>query len=333
MRRNIADTSCGSPHYAAPEVVRGVPYDGRAADIWSCGVILYALLAGRLPFNDPAIRTLLAKVKSGKYVMPDLPPEVQNLISAMLTVNASDRITINQIKAHPAFPIGIPSPTYAPPSPVPLPVMVEPIDVSAIDPAILSALRGIGFASDAELVSEFTAVGTSMAKVFYTMLLNARSLDSFPWDPSERMDGPPSPLLDMFMVSPVQSFESFGKQEPRPGASASSPYSTGERPEWAAICAPEIKADLVQPCVGIAIPLELLMGKMQNLLTSLGFQWFHPDSFTIVARYTDRTMYLVVKVERETADAVSMNLYFTQATQSVVQYLLENTKIALTSPV
>ena len=59
----MLETSCGSPHYACPEVIRGEKYDGRKADVWSCGVILYALLCGTLPFDDEHVPTLFRKIK------------------------------------------------------------------------------------------------------------------------------------------------------------------------------------------------------------------------------------------------------------------------------
>ncbi|KOB71647.1 Uncharacterized protein OBRU01_13383, partial [Operophtera brumata] len=59
---SLLETSCGSPHYACPEVIRGEKYDGRRADVWSCGVILYALLVGALPFDDDNLRQLLEKL-------------------------------------------------------------------------------------------------------------------------------------------------------------------------------------------------------------------------------------------------------------------------------
>ncbi|KAI8363642.1 kinase-like domain-containing protein [Mortierella sp. GBAus27b] len=91
----LLETSCGSPHYASPEVVTGMKYDGSASDIWSCGVILYALLTGHLPFDDENIRQLLSKVKAGKFYMPtDVSKDAQDLISRMLTVNPKRRISV-----------------------------------------------------------------------------------------------------------------------------------------------------------------------------------------------------------------------------------------------
>ncbi|KAF8962634.1 hypothetical protein BDZ97DRAFT_1824757 [Flammula alnicola] len=96
------ETSCGSPHYASPEIVNGEKYQGNATDIWSCGVILYALLTGRLPFDDKNVRTLLSKVKSGKYEMPPwIDPLARDLLSKMLIVDVKQRITIPEILSHP----------------------------------------------------------------------------------------------------------------------------------------------------------------------------------------------------------------------------------------
>jgi len=63
MDGDFLRTSCGSPNYAAPEVISGKLYAGPEVDIWSCGVILYALLCGTLPFDDEHVPTLFRKIK------------------------------------------------------------------------------------------------------------------------------------------------------------------------------------------------------------------------------------------------------------------------------
>lgn len=97
----LVETSCGSPHYASPEVVTGGKYNGMKADIWSCGVILFALLAGTLPFDDDNVTTLLNKVKKGVFKIPShFPEDVRDLIQQMLCVDPSKRISIRKIKQH-----------------------------------------------------------------------------------------------------------------------------------------------------------------------------------------------------------------------------------------
>lgn len=100
--RKLLETSCGSPHYASPEIVAGNNYHGAPLDIWSCGIILFALLTGHLPFDDENIRKLLLKVQNGKFIMPpDLSWEAKDLISRMLQVNPNDRISVDNILKHP----------------------------------------------------------------------------------------------------------------------------------------------------------------------------------------------------------------------------------------
>lgn len=96
---DLMKTSCGSPHFAAPEVIRGEAYVGSAADIWSCGIILYAMLTARLPFDLPELQD---KVIAGKYTIPSfVDPFAQNLIKRMLTVDVVKRITMPEIFLHP----------------------------------------------------------------------------------------------------------------------------------------------------------------------------------------------------------------------------------------
>jgi carbon catabolite-derepressing protein kinase len=101
---NFLKTSCGSPNYAAPEVISGKLYAGPEVDVWSCGVILYVLLCGRLPFDDDYIPALFKKIATGNYYTPPyLSPGAVRLIRRMLVVNPVQRITIQEIRQDPWF--------------------------------------------------------------------------------------------------------------------------------------------------------------------------------------------------------------------------------------
>mmetsp|Transcript_27383 Transcript_27383/g.71828 ORF Transcript_27383/g.71828 Transcript_27383/m.71828 type:complete len:507 (-) Transcript_27383:150-1670(-) len=106
---NFLKTSCGSPNYAAPEVISGMLYAGPEVDVWSCGVILYVLLCGKLPFDDDYVPYLFKKIRGGIFTIPDhVSGDATDLVTSMLRVDPLNRITIDGIREHPWFKIDLP---------------------------------------------------------------------------------------------------------------------------------------------------------------------------------------------------------------------------------
>lgn len=103
-RTELLHTTCGTPNYVAPEVLSDQGYDGKKADVWSCGVILYVLLAGFLPFDESTIVALFAKIQNADFTYPSwFTQEVRSLLNQMLVVDPKVRLSLAQIKIHPWF--------------------------------------------------------------------------------------------------------------------------------------------------------------------------------------------------------------------------------------
>lgn len=103
-------STVGTPAYIAPEVLARKEYDGKIADVWSCGVTLYVMLVGAYPFEDPEdpknFRKTISRILGVQYSIPDyvrVSADCRHLLSRIFVANPSKRITIPEIKKHPWF--------------------------------------------------------------------------------------------------------------------------------------------------------------------------------------------------------------------------------------
>ncbi|XP_008283371.1 serine/threonine-protein kinase BRSK2-like isoform X2 [Stegastes partitus] len=202
---SLLETSCGSPHYACPEVIRGEKYDGRKADAWSCGVILFALLVGALPFDDDNLRNLLEKVKLGVFHMPHfIPPDCQNLLRGMIEVDATKRLTLEQIQKHTWYLAGKNEPE--PEQPVPRKVAIRTLaSAEEIDPDVLESMHSLGCFRDKEkLTKDLLSEDDNQEKMIYFLLLDRKerypSHEDQNLPPRNEID-PPRKRVDSPMLS------------------------------------------------------------------------------------------------------------------------------------
>lgn len=309
MKDGIAETSCGSPHYAAPEVVKGGPYDGCTADVWSAGVIFFALLTGYLPFDDASIKNLLIKVKRGKFIMPKhFPDDIKDLIKKMLTVEPEKRITIAEIKEHKAFLNGYPK-SYVLPSPIPIPDLEEPLSIDDIPDSHFESLCQLGISRD-EARDQLTSAGTNVSKVFVNMLLQNQEFENLPWN--EAVSALPECENDEFFLTEgfgqgmidnsglasqwQQEHDSFA-----PGRfSLTKPMylPSATREEY------EAEETFEQSCVS----LPVLFANLQKILIENSFVFFHPNDVTLIAKNRSGS-YVKITALFEDENTFNLTLY------------------------
>ncbi|KAK7264789.1 hypothetical protein RJT34_32399 [Clitoria ternatea] len=182
----LLHTTCGSPNYVAPEVLANKGYDGATADAWSCGVILYVILTGYLPFDDRNLVVLYQKIFKGDVHIPKwLSPGAQNMIKRILDPNPKTRITMAGIKEDPWFQQG-----YVPATPEDEEEDVY-IDNEAFSiheeqheseqndsgsATLINAFQLIGMSSCLDLSGFFEKEDVSERKIRFTSNLSAKDL-------------------------------------------------------------------------------------------------------------------------------------------------------------
>ncbi|MBA0801263.1 hypothetical protein Gohar_011638 [Gossypium harknessii] len=103
----LLHTLCGTPAYVAPEILAKKGYDGAKVDVWSCGIVLYVLHAGYLPFNDPNLMVMYRRIYKGEFRFPKwTSPDLRRFLNRLLDTNPETRITVDEIITDPWFKKG-----------------------------------------------------------------------------------------------------------------------------------------------------------------------------------------------------------------------------------
>jgi len=273
-------TPCGTPNYAAPEVISGQLYAGAEVDVWSCGVILFALLCARLPFEDDFIPHLFKKIREGIYTFPPhVSPECKQLISAMLAVDPLKRITVAEIREHPWVKQNLP------PQLKKIPPVISSPAIESINPQILEQLLVLYKSPRQAIVQQLEAENENCdpnpIQVAYRLIED--SLDEFQGD----VDPSPgaSPGVSMLTSPPMNLREAvpFDMDEPSIKKHATESNTQVPKQIWK---------------LGITSSLapQRIMEEVQEILLTLDMVWKYLNEYHIHCKPTDGSVKIAIQL-------------------------------------
>ncbi|OHT06535.1 putative CAMK family protein kinase [Tritrichomonas foetus] len=269
---------------------------------------------GYLPFDDPSIRVVLHKVKKGVFEMPPFPSDIQDLIKHLIVVDPKQRLTIDQIKAHPCFRRGL-EVNYQLPRPIPDLSHEQPIDPTTLPQEIMKILTQIGFSDDKELNDELTSTENTMAKVFVSMLTVKLDFEKLPWDQSSKVTNSKSLDSNSFMFQSKKLMNNTDDPFHRHGEvrqmqQSLEMQSLATRPNW--MC-DDPDSTMVTSVLKVSTKcfygksIWLVMSRSQEAANDCGLQWFHPNPMIIYARTADGNFYVSITASYKEQDEIMIN--------------------------
>lgn len=162
---------CGTPSYMAPEIVKRTEYEGRPVDIWSLGILLYALLCGCFPFRAKSYPDLYRKIARGTFNMPEeLSVQARDLLRQLLTVDAGQRITAYSALRHPWLQVQFATSPDIDRLRLETPILISDRPTDDVDDQVLEELEKFGFTKEDMVRIVLTKTHSSVATLYYLLL-------------------------------------------------------------------------------------------------------------------------------------------------------------------
>jgi hypothetical protein len=243
--------------------------------------------------------------------MPNFAAPIQDLISRMLCADVDQRISMADVKTHPAFFLDLPGVQYTVPTPLPLPSLEEPVDIASVDQTLMLTLRWIGFDTDAEIIEELQAKEHTSAKAFWYMFVHRFDVRELPWT------GDKVPDSDGKLIMPPMKME---QEEPACPVLVSLPSPDVQSLKRSVLTSHVIEREKVveEAISGLPWRPEELMGLVQIMITLKDYEWFHPNDIEIMASPPSRDFYLVFRVEYVEVELLELVVRGYQTSQDVV---------------